>query len=145
MGNSHREGALRAIAGPDMVVLRSTEEHRGENLQTFSEFTIKKGETATFVITYGPSYEDPPETIDAEQALRETVSYWQGWTARANLIGEYDDAIERSLVTLKALTYQHTGGIVGARPHRCRSGSGANEIGITGTAGFVTQPQASSL
>lgn len=107
-------GALRAIAGPDMVVLRSTEEHRGENLQTFSEFTIKKGETATFVLTYGPSYEDLPETIDRELALRETVSYWQDWTARANLIGEYDDAIERSLVTLKALTHQHTGGIVGA-------------------------------
>jgi len=48
-------GALRAIAGPDMVVFRSTEEHRGENLQTFSEFTIKKGETATFVLTYGLS------------------------------------------------------------------------------------------
>ena len=108
------KGALRAIAGPDMVVLRSTEEHRGENLQTFSEFTINKGETATFVLTYGPSYEDLSEKIDAEQALRETVSYWQDWTARANLIGEYGEAIERSLITLKALTYQHTGGIVGA-------------------------------
>ena len=73
---------MRAIAGPDRVVLRSTEEHRGENLQTFSEFTIKKGETATFVLTYGPSYEDLPETIDREHVLRETVSYWQACASR---------------------------------------------------------------
>src|SRR5215469_9598181 len=106
--------ALRAIAGPDMVVLHSIEEHHGENLQTFSEFKIKKGETASFVLTYGPSYEHLPEPIDGEQALRETVSYWRDWTAHAKLVGEYADAVERSLITLKALTYQYTGGIVGA-------------------------------
>jgi GH15 family glucan-1,4-alpha-glucosidase len=107
-------GDLRAIAGPDMVVLRSTETHRGEDLQTVSEFKINAGETATFVLSYGPSWEDLPESIDAEQAFQETLSYWQDWTARANLEGEYADATERSLITLKALTYQHTGGIVGA-------------------------------
>ena len=105
---------LRAIAGPDMVVLQSTERHRGENLQTFSEFMINVGETATFVLTYGPSYEDLPESIDPDQALRETVSYWQNWIGRAKLTGEFAEPIERSLITLKARTYQHTGGIVGA-------------------------------
>ena len=105
---------LGAIAGPDMAVLQSTERHRGENLQTFSEFMINVGETTTFVLTYGPSFEDLPESIDVDQALRETVSYWQNWIGRAKLMGEYAEAIERSLITLKALTYQPTGGIVGA-------------------------------
>ena len=108
------DGSLRAIAGPDMVVVRSTVELHGEDLQTFSEFTIKEGETATFMLSYGPSWEDLPEPIDADQALKQTVSSWQDWTARANLNGEYAEAVERSLITLKALTYQHTGGIVGA-------------------------------
>jgi GH15 family glucan-1,4-alpha-glucosidase len=107
-------GALRAIAGPDMVVLRSSAKLSGEGLETVSEFTLEANETATFVLSYGPSYEDLPESIDTDQALQQTASYWQGWVSRAKLAGEYADAVERSLITLKALTYQHTGGIVGA-------------------------------
>jgi GH15 family glucan-1,4-alpha-glucosidase len=108
------DGVLRAIAGPDMVVLRSTEELRGENLHTLSEFTINANETATFVLSYGPSYDDLPEPIDTDQALQETVSDWQDWVSRTELNGEYAEAVERSLITLKALTYRHSGGIVGA-------------------------------
>ncbi len=108
------DGTLRAIAGPDMVVLHATAPTRGENLKTISEFTIHEGETATFVLTYGPSYEDLPQPVDPEEALQETICFWQEWSGRTKLTGEYADAVERSLITLKALTYQQTGGIVAA-------------------------------
>ncbi len=108
------DGGLRAIAGPDMVVLHTTAETRGENLKTVSEFTVHEGETVAFVLTYGPSYEDLPQPVDPESALQETIRFWQDWTGRANLTGEYADAVERSLITLKALTYAQTGGIVAA-------------------------------
>ncbi len=108
------DGALRAIAGPDMAVLRTGAPLRGENLKTFSDFTIHEGESRTFVLTYGPSYEELSESAEPEQALRDTVSYWQEWSSRAHLHGEYAHEIERSLITLKALTYRHTGGIVAA-------------------------------
>ena len=108
------DGALRAIAGPDMVVLRTRAPLRGEDLKTVSDFTIAEGESLAFVLTYGPSYNDLPEAADPEQALRDTLSFWQDWTSRARLHGEYADELERSLITLKALTYRHTGGIVAA-------------------------------
>jgi GH15 family glucan-1,4-alpha-glucosidase len=114
MGNSHREWSLEGHCRSRHGGVAFHGRAPQRKSATFSEFTITKGETATFVLTYGPSYEDLPEPIDREQALRETVSYWRDWTVSANLVGEYDDAIERSLNTLKALTYQHTGGIVGA-------------------------------
>ncbi len=108
------DGALRAIAGPDMVVLHSPAATRGEDFRTVSEFTIHEGETAAFVLTYGPSYEDLPQPVDPEEALQETIRFWQDWVGRAKLTDEYSDAVERSLITLKALTYRHTGGIVAA-------------------------------
>ncbi len=109
-----QEGVLRAIAGPDMAILTTTAPLRGEDLKTVSDFDIAEGESQTFVLTYGPSYEDVPACADPEQALGETVSFWQEWAGRAKLQGDYADAIERSLITLKALTYQHTGGMVAA-------------------------------
>ncbi len=107
-------GAVRAIAGPDMVVLRSTEATRGEGLRTVSQFSIREGDEAAFQLSYGLSHEDIPQPVQPEEALRETVSFWEDWTSQANLSGEYAEAVERSLITLKALTYRHTGGIVAA-------------------------------
>jgi GH15 family glucan-1,4-alpha-glucosidase len=111
---SMEDGALRAIAGPDMAVLYSTTTTHGENLKTVSEFTIHQGETAAFVLAYGQSYEELPEASNAEDALQETIRFWQDWAGRAKLTGEYAGAVERSLITLKALTYCHTGGLVAA-------------------------------
>jgi len=108
------DGALRAIAGPDMVVLHSTAETHGENMKTVAEFTIHEGETASFVLTYGPSYDDPPQPVDAEDALEETIRFWRDWTGKTKLTGKYAEAVERSLITLKALTFRQTGGIVAA-------------------------------
>ena len=108
------DGVLRAIAGPDMAVLYTGSEVHGENLKTVSEFTVSEGESVHFVLSYGPSYDELPPPADPEQALQETVGFWQEWSSRARLHGEYAGAVERSLITLKALTYRHTGGIVAA-------------------------------
>ena len=108
------DGSLRAIAGPDMVVLRTTVPLRGENLKTCSEFTIHEGESIPFVLTYGPSHEGIPHRIEPEKSLQYTVTFWENWTSRSKLHGDYAAELERSLIVLKALTYRHTGGIVAA-------------------------------
>ena len=108
------DGALRAIAGPDMVVLRTRAALRGEDLKTVSDFTIADGESLTFTLTYAPSHDRLPHPVNAEQALRQTLSFWQDWSSRAHLHGEYAGELERSLITLKALTYRHSGGIIAA-------------------------------
>ena len=108
------DGGLLAIAGPDMAVFRTSVEHHGEELKTVSDFTVSEGESVNFVLTYGASYENPPRAIDAEKALEETEHFWRHWAARCKSDGPYAEAIERSLITLKALTYRPTGGIVAA-------------------------------
>jgi GH15 family glucan-1,4-alpha-glucosidase len=108
------DGTLRAIAGPDMVTLRTGAPLRGEDLKTVSDFTIAEGESLAFVLTYGPSFDKLPHAVDTNQMLKQTLSFWQDWTSRAHLHGEYAGELERSLITLKALTYRHTGGIVAA-------------------------------
>ena len=108
------DGALRAIAGPDMVVLRTPAPLHGENHATRSDFTVTAGESVPFVLSYGPSYSALPKRVDAERALRDTVRFWKDWTGQAKTQTEYAEAVERSLITLKALTYRPTGGIVAA-------------------------------
>ncbi|MBR0724920.1 glycoside hydrolase family 15 protein [Bradyrhizobium manausense] len=106
--------SLLAVAGQDMTVLRTPVETRGEDLTTVAEFEVEAGETIPFVLTYGPSHLDPPEPIDPEMALRETEKFWSGWCRHCTRDGPYHDLIVRSLITLKALTFGPTGGIVAA-------------------------------
>jgi GH15 family glucan-1,4-alpha-glucosidase len=108
------EDGIRAIAGPDLVVLRTTAPLVGEGLKTVSEFTVKAGETIDFVMTYGRSHLHTPRAIDVGKAIEETQSFWEEWAACCTYKGPYQDAVERSLITLKALTYRPTGGIVAA-------------------------------
>jgi GH15 family glucan-1,4-alpha-glucosidase len=108
------EGGIRAIAGPDLVLLRTKAPLIGEDLKTVSEFTVNEGETVEFVMTYGRSHLDAPDVIDAGHALEHTQSFWEEWASGCNYSGPYRDAVERSLITLKALTYRPTGGIVAA-------------------------------
>jgi len=108
------DGALRAIAGPDMVVLRTPVELRGENLTTQGEFTVATGQRVPFVLTYAPSHLPLPDAVDAETALADTVAFWTEWTGRHQSNGPFAEAVTRSLITLKALTYLPTGGIVAA-------------------------------
>lgn len=106
--------ALLAICGQDMTVLRTPVETRGKDLTTVAQFEVKAGETVPFVLTYGPSHLDPPEPIDPDAALRETEAYWTEWCSHATPDGPYRDLVMRSLITLKALTFAPTGGIVAA-------------------------------
>ena len=106
--------SLMAIAGQDMTVLRTPVETRGEDLTTVSDFEVSAGETVPFVLTYGPSHLPPPAPIDPEIALQETETFWRDWCGHCTRDGEYRDLIMRSLITLKALTFAPTGGIVAA-------------------------------
>jgi GH15 family glucan-1,4-alpha-glucosidase len=108
------EDGIRAIAGPDLVVLRTTAPLVGEGLKTVSEFTVKDGESIEFVMTYGRSHLHTPRAIDVSKALEQTQTFWEEWVACCTYKGPYQDAVERSLITLKALTYRPTGGIVAA-------------------------------
>jgi GH15 family glucan-1,4-alpha-glucosidase len=103
-----------AIAGPDALCFRSPVEHRGENMRTIAEFTVRQGERVPFALTWYPSNEDPPEPIDPEQALQDTVDYWTDWIAGCGYEGPWKHAVQQSLIVLKALTYAPTGGIVAA-------------------------------
>ncbi len=105
---------LRAIAGPDMAVLRADVQLRGEDMTTRADFTVGQGERACFVLTHGPSHLPPPAAVDAAAALRATEAFWSDWIGRCTYKGPYAAAVKRSLITLKALTYAPTGGIVAA-------------------------------
>ncbi|WP_091961171.1 glycoside hydrolase family 15 protein [Bradyrhizobium shewense] len=106
--------SLMAIAGQDMTVLRTPVETRGEDLTTVADFEVKAGETVPFVLTYGPSHLEPPAPIDPEIALQDTENFWQDWCGHCTRDGDYQDLVMRSLITLKALTFAPTGGIVAA-------------------------------
>jgi GH15 family glucan-1,4-alpha-glucosidase len=103
---------MQAVAGPDLVVLRTPAKVQGEGLKSVSEFQVKAGEIVPFVFTHGASNEQAPRAIDPDGALNETRQFWKNWTGECSAAGHYSEAIERSLITLKALTYRPTGGIV---------------------------------
>ncbi|HTM32488.1 MAG TPA: glycoside hydrolase family 15 protein [Vicinamibacterales bacterium] len=108
------DGALRAIAGPDLVVLHTSVPLRGEDLKTVADFEVAAGESATFVLTHGLSYHPPPKPIEPQGALDATEKFWTKWASRNESSGEFADVVGRSLMTLKALTYAPTGGVVAA-------------------------------
>ncbi|UQU64435.1 glycoside hydrolase family 15 protein [Couchioplanes caeruleus] len=107
-------GDLVAVAGPDAAWLRTPVETRGENMSTRADFTVSAGDRTPFVLTWRPSHLPPPEPIDALHELGATEGYWRGWVSACTYEGEWRDAVVRSLLTLKALTYAPTGGIVAA-------------------------------
>lgn len=105
---------LEAIAGPDGLILRTPVQTRGKDLTTVAEFTVKKGERIPFVLTWFASHEAPPKKINPEHALRDTEKYWSDWAKNCWRFGRYGDAMVRSLIVLKGLTYAPTGGLVAA-------------------------------
>jgi GH15 family glucan-1,4-alpha-glucosidase len=113
----HRQddGTLRAIGGPDQVVLRTPVQVRGQNKSTVGDFTVTKGDVVPFTLTYAPSHLTPPDPTDFETALQATRQFWSDWSGHARIEqGERRGAVMRSLITLKALTHAQTGGIVAA-------------------------------
>ncbi|MFF1734024.1 glycoside hydrolase family 15 protein [Streptomyces sp. NPDC058247] len=110
------DGHHVAIAGPDSMWLRSEPAVRtwGKDLTTHSEFTVEEGESVAFVLTWHPSHEPRPDLIDPFESLHRSQEEWQKWSARCRYEGPHKDAVLRSLLTLKALTFDPTGGIVAA-------------------------------
>ncbi|HKA45649.1 MAG TPA: glycoside hydrolase family 15 protein [Burkholderiales bacterium] len=108
------DGTLLATAGPDTLALRAPVKVRGENMKTVAEFDVSRGERTPFVLNYRPSYEPVQPAIEAEEALTATEDGWRKWSACCTYEGRWRDAVVRSLITLKALTYGPTGGIVAA-------------------------------
>jgi GH15 family glucan-1,4-alpha-glucosidase len=105
---------ISAIAGPDMIRLRSEAPLRGENMKTLSEFTVAKGQQISFNLTWYPSNQQEPATVDVNSAIQKTEKWWREWSERCSHQGEWRDAVVRSLITLKGLTFLPTGGIVAA-------------------------------
>ena len=110
----HNGSGLRAIAGPNQVVLHSGVPLRGQHLTTIADFTVAAGQRVVFTLTHGASHLPPPPPPDAAQALDSTAAAWTSWSGRCTYQGEWRELVRRSLLTLKALTYQPTGGIVAA-------------------------------
>ncbi|MEU5880738.1 glycoside hydrolase family 15 protein [Spirillospora sp. NPDC047279] len=108
------DGQLAGIAGPDAIWLRSPVKVSGREFAHTAEFTVRPGERIPFVLTWHPSHLPAPQPVDALRALEETEDEWKRWVDRFSYRGTYRDAVIRSLITLKALTYQPTGGIVAA-------------------------------
>jgi GH15 family glucan-1,4-alpha-glucosidase len=105
---------MRAIAGPDMVILRTPIDLNGEGLQTRATFTVTEGETVPFVMAYAPSHHPLPPASDPRSTLARTQTFWRDWAAQCNVSGPWAAQVRRSLITLKALAYEPTGGIVAA-------------------------------
>jgi GH15 family glucan-1,4-alpha-glucosidase len=105
---------LTAVAGPQLLAIRTPVQLHGENMHTVGKFSLRKGEAMPFVLAYGQSFKPVPMSIDAFIALDETEIFWQRWSAICKVKGRWRKAIMRSLLTLKGLAYEPTGGIVAA-------------------------------
>ncbi len=108
------DGLWTAIAGPDAVALRTPVPTTGKGLSTTARFTVGAGDRVSFVLSWYPSHLPPPAAPDAAAALADTDSWWREWSGRCTHDGPWREAVVRSLITLKALTYAPTGGIVAA-------------------------------
>ena len=108
------KGGYVAIAGPDTLHLASDVPLHGENMHTVGEFTIAEGERRSFTITWHPSHEIRVTALDPWKALDATTEWWRAWASKCTYEGRWREAVMRSLITLKALTYTPTGGIVAA-------------------------------
>ena len=108
------DGALCAIAGPDMVILHTPVPLHGERMRTVGEFEVREGQSVSFVLTHGASHLPPPHAADAAAALTATEAFWTEWIGHGRTDGPWAAAVNRSVLTLKALTYAPTGGVVAA-------------------------------
>ena len=110
----HQGGRWVGVAGPDALWLDTPVTLHGRNLRSMGEFEVAAGERVPFVLTWVPSYQDEPPRYDAHGALEETARYWREWIGHCTYEGPYADAVRRSLLTLKALTFAPSGGIAAA-------------------------------
>jgi GH15 family glucan-1,4-alpha-glucosidase len=105
---------LSAVAGPDALVLDAPMEVQHDGLRATAEFEVAEGQRVPFVLMWFPSHEAVPEPIDPEGVIEQTERWWKDWSGKCSFQGPWRDAVQRSLITLKALTFAPTGGIVAA-------------------------------
>ena len=111
---THERDGLRAIAGPDMLHLHTPVPVKGRALTSVADFEVSAGERVPFVMTFHPSHREEPIPIDAAATISRTLEWWFRWSKQSTYSGRYREAVQRSLIVLKALTYAPTGGIVAA-------------------------------
>ncbi len=111
---SRTNDGLQAVAGPDAMLLRTPIHTHGTGRSTVADFVVEAGQTVPFVLAYYASHEAVPKRLDPHRAVKETVRWWHRWVAKCTYTGRWRDSVVRSLITLKALTYAPTGGIVAA-------------------------------
>jgi GH15 family glucan-1,4-alpha-glucosidase len=109
-----RAGYFQAVAGPDALVVHSPIHLKGADFRHTAEFEVSEGEVIPFVLTWYPSHHNTPHGADARRAIAETTAWWRQWSERSTYRGEWADLVNRSAVTLKALTYAPTGGLLAA-------------------------------
>jgi len=105
---------IKAVVGPDMVILRTTSELKNANMKTVSDFSVSEGEDIYFSLQYGRAYDPVPLSSDVKTMLAATLEGWRNWSSKSKAHGKYREAVHRSLITLKAMGYQPSGGIVAA-------------------------------
>ena len=108
------DGTVSLVAGANMLLLRTAVPLRGESMKTVGSFSVKRGQRVPFVLSHQASHLPRAAAADPDVLLRETERFWRKWSGRCNLAGRYSDAVVRSLITLKALTFRSTGGVVAA-------------------------------
>jgi len=104
----------QAVAGPDMTLLHTTAPMHGENLKSVASFTVRAGESVPFALTYCASHLPPAPAPDIQHALADTEQFWHEWVSKCRRPGRWSPHVIRSLITLRALIYAPTGGIVAA-------------------------------
>ena len=110
----HEGEVLRAIGGPDALSLWSGVATTGRNLTTVANFDVAAGDVVPFALTWHPSHEEPAPRVDCQRTASETIAWWRDWVSQSTYRGPWRDQVIRSLITLKALTYEPTGGILAA-------------------------------
>ena len=108
------DGLLIAVAGPDAISMWTPVDLEGRDLSTVAELSVSEGQSVPFVLSWFPSHTEPPRPPDAQYIMNDTLAWWQDWSSRCSYEGDWREAVVRSLITLKALTYAPTGGIVAA-------------------------------
>ena len=109
-----KDGRMQYVSGPDRLVLQTPIHIQNKSMKSTAQFEVNEGETYDFVLGWSRSYHALPGPAKLDEVLRQTVARWRGWAERFTGVGSYSDAVERSLLTLRALTHFETGGIVAA-------------------------------
>ena len=136
---ARERNAWAAAAGTGVAYLRTQQEIQTEDDIAIAKFILTRGERRSFVLTHADAQESPPRRINAQKALRQTEQFWKRWCASNTYDGVWGEAVERSLITLKALTYRPSGGIVAAPPLHCLNDSVETGIGTIAIAGCGTR------